>query len=98
MSGPTTTAAGRARAEQIRDITMIILLVLWGGFGALCVFQVFRDGSKVLDSLPPFWFWGIPLAPFAALYAPWGSAVRALNPDATALPEPPPDPPGEAAP
>jgi hypothetical protein len=84
---------GRTRAEFIRDLIMLVILVFWAGYGALSVFQIFRDGSKVLDTLPPFWFWGIPLAPFSALYAPWGSAIKSLQGQP---PEPPaaPDPPG----
>lgn len=80
----------RTRAEVIRDMIMLTILVFWAGYGALSVFQIFRDGSKVLDTLPPFWFWGIPLAPFSALYAPWGSALKTLT--ATSPPEPPPPP------
>lgn len=77
----------RTRAEQIRDLIMLLILGIWTVFGMLSVFQIFRDGSKVLETLPPFWFWGIPLAPFSALYAPWGAAVRAIGGG------PPPDPP-----
>lgn len=84
---PTT----KSRVHQVRDFIMLAILAFWIIFGALSVFQIFRDGSKVLDSLPPFWFWGIPLAPFSALYAPWGSAVRALAPGSQP-PEPPPEP------
>lgn len=82
----------RTRAENIRDVIMLVILVFWAGYGALSVFQIFRDGSKVLDTLPPFWFWGIPLAPFSALYAPWGSAIKTLQgqpPEPPAEPEPP---------
>lgn len=79
----------RTQAEKIRDLIMLVVVIIWSVFGVLAVWQIFRDGSKVLDSLPPFWFWGIPLAPFSALYAPWGSAVRALQPQ----PPTPPDPP-----
>ncbi len=81
----------RTRAETIRDLIMLVIVVFWIAFGALSVFQIFRDGSKVLESLPPFWFWGIPLAPFTALYAPWGSAARALIPGQQ--PPAPPEPP-----
>ncbi len=89
----------KSQGEKIRDLIMLAILAFWIVFGALSVFQIFRDGSKVLDSLPPFWFWGIPLAPFSALYAPWGSAVRALTStgqpgEPPAEPEPPPAPGG----
>lgn len=80
--------SGRSRAEFIRDIIMMIILIFWVGYGALSVFQIFRDGSKVLDTLPPFWFWGIPLAPFTALYAPWGKAINSFT-----VSQPPPEPP-----
>lgn len=83
------TRQGRTRAEGIRDLIMLTILIFWAGYGALSVFQIFRDGSKVLDTLPPFWFWGIPLAPFSALYAPWGTALKSLQGQP---PEPPPDP------
>lgn len=88
----TPTEQSRSRAEQIRDVIMLGVLLIWLTFGVLSVYQIFRDGSKVLDSLPPFWFWGIPLAPFSALYAPWGSAVRALASGGQTPPEPPPPP------
>lgn len=84
----------RTRREQVRDLIMLIILALWSVFAILCVYQIFRDGSKVLDTLPPFWFWGIPLAPFSALYAPWGSAMRAIQ--GTTPPEPPAPPEPEA--
>ncbi len=87
----TDQPPAKSRMSQIRDLIMLVILAFWIIFGALSVFQIFRDGSKVLDSLPPFWFWGIPLAPFSALYAPWGSAVRALTPGSQP-PEPPPEP------
>lgn len=89
----------RTRMEQVRDLIMLVIVAFWIAFGALSVFQVFRDGSKVLESLPPFWFWGIPLAPFTALYAPWGNAVRSVLPGHSAVdasPATPSDP--EAAP
>ncbi len=89
----TTGAHEKTSAQKIRDVIMLVILAFWILYGALSVFQIFRDGSKVLDTLPPFWFWGIPLAPFSALYAPWGNAVRALTPGTP--PEPPaaPEPP-----
>jgi hypothetical protein len=82
----------RTRAESIRDAIMLIILVFWAGYAALSVFQIFRDGSKVLDALPPFWFWGIPLAPFTALYAPWGGAIKSILPAPPDPPAPPPEP------
>jgi len=83
-----------ARADKIRDVIMLAVLLIWATFGVLSVYQIFRDGSKVLDSLPPFWFWGIPLAPFSALYAPWSAAVRAMreHPQAVTPPDVPPSP------
>ncbi len=86
----------RGRGEVIRDAIMLIILVFWAGYGALSVFQIFRDGSKVLETLPPFWFWGIPLAPFSALYAPWGTAIRTIA--GTANPPPPEPPPAPQQP
>lgn len=82
----------RTRMEQVRDLIMLMIVAFWVAFGALSVFQIFRDGSKVLESLPPFWFWGIPLAPFTALYAPWSNAVRAVLPNQGNPPEPPTPP------
>lgn len=84
------TPRRRTRAEQIRDLIMMVILTIWITYAIAAVIQLFRDGSQVLESLPPFWFWGIPLAPFSALYAPWGSAVRAIVPG---TPPPPPEPP-----
>lgn len=87
----------RRRAGIIRDLIMLVILLFWASYGVLSVYQIFRDGSKVLDTLPPFWFWGIPLAPFSALYAPWGTAIRAI----ALTPPPAPDPgaePPEVAP
>lgn len=88
------TRTGKRRSEQVRDLIMLGILIFWLLYAALSVYQIFRDGSKVLDSLPPFWFWGIPLAPFSALYAPWGSAVRALQSGSPPPPEPPGPPEG----
>lgn len=81
--------AAKSRGQRIRDLIMLVILAFWIIFGALSVFQIFRDGSKVLDSLPPFWFWGIPLGPFTALYAPWGRAVGAITGAGAQPPEPP---------
>ncbi len=83
----------KSRGHQIRDLIMLVILVFWIIFGALSVFQIFRDGSKVLESLPPFWFWGIPLGPFTAMYSPWGKAAGLFSgstpPEPPATPEPP---------
>jgi hypothetical protein len=68
---------------------MLVILLFWASYAVLSVYQIFRDGSRVLDTLPPFWFWGIPLAPFSALYAPWGATMRAI----AFAPPPPPDTP-----
>lgn len=93
MTDSPAESRPRTRAEQIRDVIMLGILIIWLTFGVLSVYQIFRDGSKVLDSLPPFWFWGIPLAPFSALYAPWGSAVRALQGGQPPEPPTPPEAP-----
>lgn len=80
----------RTRSEQVRDLTMLLVLALWIVYGIAAVIQLFTSGAKVLDSLPPFWFWGVPLAPYSALYTPWarvGSVPPAMNP-----PEPPATP------
>ncbi len=92
MTEGAPASGGKTRAHQIRDLIMLVILAFWIIFGALSVFQVFRDGSKVLESLPPFWFWGIPLAPFSALYAPWGKAVSAFTAGGGQPPEPPAPP------
>lgn len=76
---------GRSRPEQIRDLIMLLTLGIWTTFAVAVVVRIFLDGSKVLESLPPVWFWGIPLAPFTALYAPW----TALRPSQPPVPEPP---------
>jgi hypothetical protein len=83
----------QTRAEQVRDGLMIVITALWIVFGAAFVVQLFQNGAKVLDSLPPFWFWGIPLAPYSALYTPW---VRSGNVPTDAA-NPPPGPPAPPA-
>ncbi len=100
MSGiePAVTSTGeiavgqaRTRAEQIRDLTMLVVLTLWIAFGVAFVVQLFTNGAKAIDGLPPFWFWGLPLAPYSALYTPW---ARQGQPAVEAAPpEPPPTPP-----
>lgn len=84
-----TDAAPRTRGDQVRDLIMSLTLLLWIVFGGAAVYQLFTSGSKVLDSLPPFWFWGIPIAPYTAMYAPW----RTLLPGAGGGPPAPPAPP-----
>jgi hypothetical protein len=92
-----TAAQQRARADQIRDLIMLMILSVWIIYAAGAVIQLFTSGAKILDSLPPFWFWGIPLAPYSALYTPWGGMVRGLSqPAPPAPPEPPPAPPAPA--
>jgi hypothetical protein len=65
------TQAVRSRAEQVRDLIMLCVMAFWIVYGGAAVIQLFTTGAKVLESLPPFYFWGIPLAPYTALYAPW---------------------------
>lgn len=55
----------------IRDLIMGGMLLVWMMYAVASVIQLFMSGAQVLDSLPPFWFWGIPLTPYAALYQPW---------------------------
>lgn len=69
---------------------MALILLFWVVYGAAAVIQLVTSGAKVLDSLPPFYFWGVPLAPYTALYAPWsrsGAQPPAGEPPAT--PDPP---------
>ncbi|MBF9135336.1 hypothetical protein I0C86_41535 [Plantactinospora sp. S1510] len=97
-----TTA--RTRPEQVRDLIMMLTLLIWIVYAGAAVTQLFTSGAKVLDSLPPFWFWGIPLAPYSALYTPWQRAASGASgppapPEAgppVIAPNPPPEP--EAAP
>lgn len=71
---------------------MLIILAPWLAFAVAAVVQLFASGAKVLDALPPFYFWGIPIAPYTAMYAPWRQVLPGNSP-----PEPPP-PPGPPAP
>lgn len=50
---------------------MIVIMAFYIAYGLAAVIQLFTSGAKVIDSLPPFWWWGIPLAPYSALYTPW---------------------------
>lgn len=95
-TGGIVVSPAQTRAEQVRDGLMIVITTLWIAFGAAFVVQLFHDGAKVLDSLPPFWFWGVPLAPYSALYTPW---TRSSNVPSNAGPKPPepPAPPTTAA-
>lgn len=88
------TATVRTRAEQVRDLIMLCVMGFWIVYGGAAVVQLFTSGAKVLDSLPPFYFWGIPLAPYTALYAPWRApgappADPPAAPAAPAVPEGP---------
>ncbi len=56
---------------MVRDLIMGGILLVWMMYAIAAVIQLFSSGAKVLDSLPPFWFWGIPIAPYTALYQPW---------------------------
>ena len=88
MAGPA-----RTRAEQIRDLIMLLTLTIWIVYAGAAVAQLFTSGAKVLDSLPPFWFWSIPLAPYSALYTP-RTRTGPVPPDVTPPPTPePPNPP-----
>lgn len=80
------------RGAQVRDAIMALSLLFWIVYGAAAVVQLFTSGAKVLESLPPFYFWGIPLAPYTALYAPWKP-----NGTTQAGPDAPPDPPAAPA-
>ncbi|WBB94169.1 hypothetical protein [Verrucosispora sp. WMMC514] len=80
------------RAERVRDITMALVLVVWTVYAAAAVIQLFRSGAQVLESLPPFWFWGIPLAPYSALYTPWTRPGGPPPPPAAPTPPPSPEP------
>lgn len=75
----------RPRAEQVRDLIMICVMAFWITYGVAAVAQLLLTGAKVLESLPPFYFWGIPLAPYTALYAPWKTLPGTADP-----PEPAP--------
>jgi hypothetical protein len=66
---------------------MLCVMGFWIVYGGAAVIQLFTTGAKVLESLPPFYFWGIPLAPYTALYAPWKTVAAAPGGDT------PPDPP-----
>lgn len=87
-------AAAQGRGPLIRDLIMGGILIIWMMYAVASVFQVFSEGAKVLDSLPPFWFWGIPIAPYTALYQPWTRGNTPPGP-----PEPPvvPEAPGAPA-
>ncbi len=85
----------RSSADRIRDLVMLAILAVWTIYAGAAVVQLFTTGAKVLESLPPFWFWGIPLGPYGAMYAPWRPGDPAL---AAIAPEPPvgPTEPGAA--
>ena len=85
-------ATERAAADRIRDLIMIVTLAIWSVYAGAAVVQLFTSGAKVLESLPPFWFWGIPLGPYGAMYAPWRPGAPAVVP-----PEPPAQPPAPGA-
>lgn len=71
---------------------MLVITSLWIVYGIAAVIQLFTSGAKVLESLPPFWFWGIPLAPYTALYTPWAK-VAAVPTGMQTPPEVPTTPP-----
>lgn len=79
---------------------MGLTLIVWMFYAGAAVIQLFTSGAKVLDSLPPFWWWGIPIAPYSALYTPWnrpGQTPAAAAPEAPPPPSPPPAAPEVAA-
>ena len=86
-----TDAEQRARA---RDAIMGLTLLVWLVYATAAVVQLFTSGAQVLDSLPPFWWWGIPLAPYSALYTPWikTGTVQPDVPPAADPPQPPATP------
>lgn len=88
----------RTRAEQVRDLIMLLTLVIWITYAGAAVVQLFTSGAKVLESLPPFWFWGIPLAPYSALYTPWTRAGNVLPGMPPETPQPPTAPTSQAPP
>lgn len=91
-----TTA--RSRPEQVRDLIMLMILVIWVLYAGAAVTQLFLSGAKVLESLPPFWFWGIPLAPYSALYTPWLRPGAGTSPPVEPTPPPTPAQPSEPTP
>ncbi|RKR92759.1 hypothetical protein BDK92_7239 [Micromonospora pisi] len=86
-------STARSRAEQVRDLIMLVILGIWTIYAGAAVIQLFSSGAKVLESLPPFWFWGIPLAPYSALYTPWQRTgpvgTPPIEPATPAIPQPP---------
>jgi hypothetical protein len=76
------------RGPIVRDLIMGGILLVWMMYAVASVIQLFGAGAKVLDSLPPFWFWGVPIAPYTALYQPWVKP-GARVPGAPEEPEPP---------
>lgn len=81
---PPPTA--RSRAEQVRDLIMLVILAFWMLYGAAALVQLFTRRADVLQSLPPYWFWGVPLAPYGVLY---GTLPRVLTGGSTPEPAPP---------
>jgi hypothetical protein len=90
-------STARSRPEQVRDLIMLMILGIWTIYAGAAVTQLFLSGAKVLESLPPFWFWGIPLAPYSALYTPWMRTVSGTGPPVEPSPPTPPQP-SESAP
>jgi hypothetical protein len=82
-------ATARPRAEQVRDLITALTIGLWLTFGIVAVVQLFTSGAKALDSLPPFWFWGIPIAPYTAMYAPWRQLLPGGSQQVPPTPQPP---------
>jgi len=84
----TEQVQAQGRGPMIRDLIMTGILIVWMLYAVASVIQLFRDGAKVLDSLPPFWFWGIPIAPYTALYQPWVKTSPPGPPDPPVVPDP----------
>ena len=68
---PGQRGAHRTRPEQVRDLIMIVILAVWMAFAVAAFAQLLTRGINAIDNLLPFWFWGLPVAPFTAMYAPW---------------------------
>lgn len=89
MSEQDQFRAPLGRGPIVRDLVMGGILLVWMLYAIAAVVQLFSSGSQVLNSLPPFWFWGIPIAPYTALYQPWVKTPTNGPPDPPAVTSPP---------